>query len=199
MKIQPNYSEASRPMEAGTYFCRVIAAELKHGKEKGTPYVNWQLETVPEKRKVFYSTPIEGRGAGMLKHFIRCIDKNYEEGEYDTDILLGHIVKADLNVESKTNSYDGKTSHFFTVKNISAPTLEQLEKLNEEEELKDLGFQDCFMERKFTEEEIEQGYYTDDSEDIICPACKEHSSVDMELDENGQETGESLGSSCCGS
>lgn len=50
---------------------------------------------------------------------------------------------------------------------------------------------------KPSDEEIEQGYYIDDSEDGICLSCKEHSTIDRVLDEQGDETGEQF-SSCCG-
>lgn len=49
---------------------------------------------------------------------------------------------------------------------------------------------------KFTLEEIEQGYFDDDSEDMICLACGEHASESYEIIDG--EIGDSLGSNCCG-
>lgn len=45
--------------------------------------------------------------------------------------------------------------------------------------------------------EIEQGYFTDESEDGICLECKDHSSIDILIDSDGEEIGEQV-SSCCG-
>lgn len=136
-KIQPDYSEASKPIHPGTYLCRVISAEEKIGKSSGNKYINWKLETEPEKNILFYSTPIEGRGAGMFKHFVRCIDKNYGGGEYDTDELIGQVVSAELDIED--GEYNGRKYMRFKVVNLDAPTMEQLEKLKQPEE-DDLGF-----------------------------------------------------------
>lgn len=127
-KIKPDYSEAVKPLEAGTYLCRVVSAEIKTGKESGKHYVNWKLETVNDNLLVYYSTPVEGRGAGMFKHFVKCIDKNYESGEFDTDECIGQIISADLEIEE--GEYNGRPFKRFKVTNINPSTVEQLESLN---------------------------------------------------------------------
>lgn len=48
-----------------------------------------------------------------------------------------------------------------------------------------------------TEEEIKQGFYTDESEDGICMECKDHAALDRFIDKEGEETGEEV-SNCCG-
>jgi hypothetical protein len=129
-KIRPDFSEEITPNAPGTYLCKVVYAEVKVGRESGNEYINWKLETQPEERRVYYSTPIQGRGAGMFKHFIHCCgDKDYNGGEYDIDSVIGQMVSMELDVEEKTKP-DGKTALYFKVVNVDAPTMEQLERLN---------------------------------------------------------------------
>jgi hypothetical protein len=133
-KIKPDFSEEMTAYEPGIYLCKVIDAEVKRGRESGNEYINWKLETRPEKKIVFHSTPIEGRGAGMFKHFIRCCgDKEYRDGEYDIDSLIGLTVSMELDVEEKTKP-DGKSVKYFQVINVEPVSMEQLEGLQKEEE-----------------------------------------------------------------
>lgn len=128
-KVSPNFDEEFKPVEPGQYLCKIIAAEMKYGREKGTPYISWTLETVDSPRKFFYSTPIEGRGAGMFKHFIHCAgDASYEKGDYDTDEVLGEIVLMELDTESYTGK-DGRSFPIFKVVSVDPPSPESLAKL----------------------------------------------------------------------
>ena len=57
------------------------------------------------------------------------------------------------------------------------------------------------VELVFTQEEIEQGYYVDTDDDMICGHCGEHASPTYSLivnDDGTAELGDSEGSDCCG-
>jgi hypothetical protein len=137
-KVTPNFNEEMRPIEPGAYLCKIISSELKYGKESHKGYINWKLETQPEKRTVYHSTPIEGPGAGMFKHFVHCCgDKTYQSGDFDTDTLTGQMVSMELEVEEKINR-SGKPVNYIKVINVDPPTMEQLEGLQKEDE--DVGF-----------------------------------------------------------
>lgn len=136
-KVSPNFDEEFTPNKPGTYLCKIISGELKVGTQKGTQYINWKLETT-DGRTVYHSTPIEGRGAGIFKHFVHSAgDKAYEKGEYDTDELIGQMVSMKLDIEQKLTR-DGRTVNVFKVANVDPPSLAQLEQLRITED--DLAF-----------------------------------------------------------
>jgi hypothetical protein len=117
-KISPNFNEATKRSEPGTYLCRILSSEIRTAKSSGNLYVAWKLQTQPDGRWVFYNTPIEGKGAGMFKHFIHSAgDESYQGGDYDTDTVLGKTVMMNLDVEPGTG--------YFKVIAVSKPTADQ--------------------------------------------------------------------------
>lgn len=113
-KVHPDFTQSIAPNKPGDYLCRVMSSELKYGNTSGDPYISWKLQTIPDHRAVFHSTPLTGKGSGMFKHMIHaCGDTDYDSGEYDTDALTGVIVAMRLSVDP--NGY-------FVVKSVGTPT-----------------------------------------------------------------------------
>jgi hypothetical protein len=104
--VNPDFSEAFKPIHPGTYPCRIQAAELKTSETTGTKYISWELALDPSgKLKIFHNTPIHGRGAGMFKDLIHAAgDEKYESGHYDTGDILGHTIVCEIENETYINS-----------------------------------------------------------------------------------------------
>lgn len=101
--ITPDFSAQVQPLSAGSYVCSIEGAELKTSPRTGTQYINWQLATQPDKYIIYHITPIEGRGAGMFKHFVSAAGGVHEEGaSFDTDSILGCEVRCELEEEQYT-------------------------------------------------------------------------------------------------
>lgn len=114
--INPDFKEAET-LHPGSYICQIISSEVKLSG-KGNYYVNWKLKTVPVGATLYHTTPISGRGAGMLKHFIHCAgDSSYEEGSYDTDNLNGVYLSVTVDKNIKP---DGTESPFPKVTRVDA-------------------------------------------------------------------------------
>lgn len=115
-KVTPNYSEAAEylPLEEGEYSCEILSCEAKVSKQ-GNRYLNWKLKTLTG-NSLYYTTVIEGRGAGMLKHFLKCALGNYDQGEFDTDELIHRMVNMYLTV--KEVETDRGKSRYFEVKEV---------------------------------------------------------------------------------
>jgi hypothetical protein len=123
--VNPDYSEALAPLTPGIYLCRIVSCEFKTSQNDNR-YINWKLETVQDKRTVYYTTMVEGRAAGMLKHFIRCVlDPSYENGPFDTDHMIGKIVTMHLNVKEVESK--GKMTKVFEVKEVERTPIEMKE------------------------------------------------------------------------
>ena len=94
MQIQPDFSESLDSLPAGEYPTRVTDCAVKTSKE-GNQYLNWTLETFGKTddrmngRKIFHSTPIRGRGAGILKSFIKATTGQTEITNFDTEDYMG--------------------------------------------------------------------------------------------------------------
>lgn len=119
--VQPDFSEAVefKINKPGDYLCRIVSSDLKYGNDSGAPYINWKLQTIPDGRMVFYSTPIVGKGAGMFKHMVHASgDAAYVGGPYDTTPLNNAIVFMRLIVDEKG---------YFAVKEVKAATQAQID------------------------------------------------------------------------
>ena len=137
-KVQPNFNDLFKP-EPGEYLCKIEQTEIKVGRNSGTQYVSWKLKTQPGNATIFYNTPVEGRGAGLFKHMVHCAgDRGYDGGEYDTDSLIGQMVFMKLDVEEQMNR-NGETQTYFKVSKVSAPPVEELDKLNQMRNLPNEG------------------------------------------------------------
>jgi hypothetical protein len=133
-KVSPNFDQEVSPMKPGVYLCKIIAAEVNVGKDSGNQYINWRLETLPDQRTVFYTTPTQGKGAGMFKHFVHSAgDKQYQNGDYELDNLRDKIVSMKLEIEAKNNR-DGNPIKVFRVVDVSPPTFKQLEEMRKDQD-----------------------------------------------------------------
>ncbi len=129
MEITPDFSEAVELAEGqvpdGTYKVRVVGVELKDSKA-GNKYLNWKLEIFGAEGevarynnwKVFHRTMISGKGAGMLKSFVKAATGEELQGNLNTDAILGKELTATLKTE--INPQSGEPSSFPTVKAVKA-------------------------------------------------------------------------------
>ena len=110
--VPMDFSGEIKPLSPGIYAARIVAAEVKHGKESGNPYVNWQLETFgsPEVngKRVFHMTQLQGGYVTKLAELHKAatgqdIDKTAKS--YDPEMLIGKEVTVTLT----SREYNGKT------------------------------------------------------------------------------------------
>jgi len=92
--VTPDYTEAQDQIQPGEYYTRIQKCEEKTS-QKGAKYLNWTLETFNEDepknngRMIWYTTMLEGKGAGMLQKFITVVTGSAKDGAFDTDELVG--------------------------------------------------------------------------------------------------------------
>lgn len=117
--IEPDFSEVQEKIEAGTYHSRVVGSEMKESK-KGNKYLRWTLETMNEAnptnngRKIFHTTPISGKGAGILMAFYQACtgeELTKDNASFDTEQLIGREceVVVDINENGYTEVKSVKT------------------------------------------------------------------------------------------
>lgn len=126
-KYSPDYSQEFKALDPGTYTARVDSFEEKSSKKDGTPYLQWTLEIVDESyagAKVWSNTMLSGRGAGMLKHFLKSCDGVYEGGEFDPQDYVG----SKLGVTIEHRDFNGKTmisvKEVFPIDGANVPSFE---------------------------------------------------------------------------
>lgn len=96
--INPDFSEEIKPLGPGKYSVRVMEYSLQTGKQFGTKFINWKLETLGASGGVtiFHSTPIEGKGAGFFKRFVQAtINPLYDGGQVDLEKIIGKTLVVD--------------------------------------------------------------------------------------------------------
>lgn len=131
MLITPDLSQAVESSEevsvrSGNYKVRVEKAELKT-TQKGQKRINWTLRIFGAEGEfarfnnwtVFYSTMLEGPGAGMLKSFYKACQGADLTGPFDATELYGKELQ--VTVVEKKNE-DGSTSKYPDVKNVKPLT-----------------------------------------------------------------------------
>ena len=98
--ITPDFSEASdQPIQAGTYNARILKSEQRTS-QNGNDYIKWTLSlfgcegeyAALNNRYVWYNTMLSGRGASMLKKFVKAATGETPPAEFDTDSLVGKEV-----------------------------------------------------------------------------------------------------------
>ena len=110
MLVSPDFSEAQESITPGEYKVRITNCEQKTSK-KDTPYLRWELTTFGSEnpkndgRKIWHSTMLAGKGAGMLKQFYTACTGETLEGNFDTEQLFGKevVVVVDLTDQGYTN------------------------------------------------------------------------------------------------
>lgn len=123
--IPMDFSEEVTPLSPGVYNARIVAADIKHAKESGKPYINWQLETFgsPEVngKRVFHTTPLSGGWVSKLAELHKAatgeeIDKKAKQ--YDPEMLIGREVTATLTTRNYTKS-DGTAGSSLEIKAVA--------------------------------------------------------------------------------
>ena len=97
----------SKPIEAPYVEGVVEGFEQKVGKASGNPYIVWELSLAwPEGckgRKLWHSTPVSGKGLGILKTFLSVCGVEWTPQGFDTNDVMGAAVRCAL----KTETYEG--------------------------------------------------------------------------------------------
>lgn len=125
MLVTPDFSDVQDSVGTGTYFCRIVDAQMGEWQKKdgsgSTPYINWRMETFNEEnpknngRSVFHKTPLTGGGAFRLKDFYKAATKSQLAGPFETEELLGKEVLITL-VDGTDR--DGNPTGFTDVKTV---------------------------------------------------------------------------------
>lgn len=96
--VIPDFSDELSLFEEGEFLCTILGFEVKTS-HAGTKYVSWKLKA-NNNNIVFHATPIQGRGAGMFKHFVHAAGKGeYESGPIDLKELEGRQLMGELIVD----------------------------------------------------------------------------------------------------
>lgn len=110
MLVNPDFSETQDPIEPGEYKVRITGCEQKTSRND-QPYLRWELTTFAsanpknDGRKMWHTTMLAGRGAGMLKAFYKAATTEDLESNFDTEQLVGRelSVIVDLDDRGYTN------------------------------------------------------------------------------------------------
>ena len=119
----PDYSEAFDSPVPGSYRVMVSGWEEKTS-QKGAKYLSWKL-TIKDHAKytgavLFHRTMLSGKGAGILKSFLRSADTSYNDGGFDPQ----SFVNKELVVTIKQGTMqDGSPSKYPEV--VSVAPLQQ--------------------------------------------------------------------------
>lgn len=104
--IEPDFSQEFKPLEPGQYTARVKSYETKTS-QKGDRYIRWKLDVLDhDGATVDVMTMLEGRGAGMIKSFLKNCDGAYDGGPFDPDTYIGsrigiEVIEAEFNGKKK--------------------------------------------------------------------------------------------------
>lgn len=124
--ITPDLSEAIEltGVQPGIYNARVHGLELKQAKSGGS-YIKWELKIFGAEGdfskfnnwSVYYNTMTSGKGAGMLKAFVKaCTGESLpEKGAYD--FMQCHGKEVMMTLQQGKNQ-DGTPSEYPEVKSI---------------------------------------------------------------------------------
>jgi hypothetical protein len=131
MLITPDLSQAvevndDTTIPNGVYKVRVESGEVKQ-TQAGEQRISWKLSifgaegelTRFNNWKVYHSTMISGKGAGMLKQFYKACAGRDLTGSFELEELYGKEVQ--VTVVNKTNA-DGTVSKYPDVKGIKPLT-----------------------------------------------------------------------------
>lgn len=128
MNITPDFSEAvelSGTIPDGVYTVRITDAEMRESKA-GNKYINWTLQIYGapgdfakyNNWTVFHRTMVSGRGAGMLRDFVKAATGEVPTGSFDTDTLLGHEVQVTLKTGKTPEGEDSRYPDVKAIKSV---------------------------------------------------------------------------------
>lgn len=127
--ITPDLSEAveNTGLPPGTWNARVTGIELKDTKAMDAKYFQWELTIFGaagelsrwNNWKINHRTMTSGKGAGMLKAFVKACTGQELTGAFDFALLVGSEIQI-TTVEGKQQ--DGSPSKYPEVKAVKAIT-----------------------------------------------------------------------------
>lgn len=110
-QISVDFTEAAEgTLPPGDYPVRIVDSTVRESKTSGNPYINWTLETFGKSedklngRKVFHSTPVTGKGAGILRQFLSAMGESTDIQQLETTDLHGRELVVVI-VEDKESTY----------------------------------------------------------------------------------------------
>lgn len=131
MLITPDYSQASEQLSPGKHRLEIVSFDMKTSK-KNEKYLSWKMEASPGGLCVYYITMIEGKGAGMLRSFIKAVlGDHYADGPFEPHDMLGKSILANLQYEK--SEYNGQTKEYLRVKGIEQLTVANEPHFNEQD------------------------------------------------------------------
>jgi len=112
MIVTPDLSEVQESVEAGQYHVRVTDSETgEWNTTKGTTkYIKWTLETMNEAtpgnngRKIWYSTPITGKGAFIIAKLYSAATGEFltkDNAGFDTEQIIGKELNVVVDINDK--------------------------------------------------------------------------------------------------
>ena len=105
-KYSPDFSQEFKPLVPGSYTAIVKSYEEKTS-QKGDIYLQWVLEVVESDYaggQIWLNTMMSGRGAGMIKHFLKTCDGVYDGGPFEAD----DYINSRVGIEVVEREYNGK-------------------------------------------------------------------------------------------
>jgi hypothetical protein len=115
--VTPDFSEETKPIEAGDYAVRVLGHTFKTSRNTGAKYLTWGLEVLSgehEGKKLSHNTMLEGKGAGILRKFLNAARPGYDGSAFDADLYIGTRLIAKVGPEKGT---DGR--EYMKVKDVA--------------------------------------------------------------------------------
>ena len=107
-------AEANKILAPGIYrFAIQKLPVVKHSKEKGNPFLAWELKTIDcadpadNNFTIFYNTPLEGKGRGIFLRFCNACGKVWE-GNRLTGAFIETFLGVELMGEVSIREYQGK-------------------------------------------------------------------------------------------
>ena len=106
--------KVNKVLTPGIYSVRIVSAT--HGQGEKAQYLRWKLEVVdavdPEDNgfSLWHSTPIEGRGLGILNAFCNAIGRRWQ-GRQITPEWVESLFGLELNVEISIREYEGRAQN----------------------------------------------------------------------------------------
>lgn len=123
-QISPDFSEAVEfvALPPGVHKVRVVACENKTSNA-GNPYLKWKLETFGAEvrelngRPIWHTTPIMGKGAGILRAFLTAANPAYTGGAFEPEEYYGRELQ--VVTEKDIDQRTGEDTGYARVKSVA--------------------------------------------------------------------------------
>ncbi|MFA5526388.1 MAG: DUF669 domain-containing protein [Acholeplasmataceae bacterium] len=116
LKMKLNLGDVStspQPIGPGYFTVEVSTCEPKLGKQKGTPYLSWELTVVEEQyagRKLFFNTGLTERSVWTLKRALEALGferDSIESDELDVEEVVSSVIGMQAIAEVELREYNG--------------------------------------------------------------------------------------------